>query len=306
MTAAVPAIPVEAEVRHRRRWRTARRFASNRWAVAGAVVLALVVLTAIFAPALSPYDPNVQELRARLQPPSGAHWLGTDGYGRDQLSRLIFGARSSLIAAVVAIVVGAGVGVPLGIVAGFARGWFDVASSKFNDALMSVPALILALAIVGALGPGLVNAMVGVGIILIPRFFRLARAATLDLRQETFIEASAAIGCRTRRTLVAHVVPNVMSPVIVQIAITFGTAINAEAGLSFLGFGARPPATSWGVMLAEAVPNLSAAPYLLYPPGVMIVITVLAVTFVGDGLRTALGRAASTGRRGDAAPKVAV
>jgi peptide/nickel transport system permease protein len=187
------------------------------------------------------------------------------------------------------VVVAAGIGVPLGLLAGFKTGWLDATFSRLSDALMSVPALIFALTVIAVLGPGLVNAMIAVGIVTMPRFFRVARAATRDVSQETFIEASRIAGCSTTRLLWRHLLPNMMSPLVVQISVMAGAAVAAEASLSFLGLGVKAPTASWGAMLTTAQTNIYSSPYLVYPPGIMIALTVLAFTLVGDGLRQAIG-----------------
>jgi peptide/nickel transport system permease protein len=252
-------------------------------------VLVGFVVIAILAPQIAPYDPNLQDLVARLERSSSAHWLGTDEYGRDQLSRLIFGARISLAAALEVVGVGLVLGVPAGVMAGFFPGLIDGALSRISDALMSVPSLVLALTIVAVLGQGLGSAMFAVGLVFAPRFFRVARASTLDVRQETFIEASFAIGCTWWRVAWRHVLPNALSPLIVQVAVVLGAAITAEASLSFLGLGVQPPTASWGGMLASAYANLWEAPFLIYAPGIAIGVAVLAFTILGDEARAAFG-----------------
>ena len=279
------------------RARLLRRFVANKLAVLGACVLILVVAIAVLAPLVAPHDPNAQDLLLRLQRPgSDGHPLGTDQFGRDVLSRLIYGSRVSLVAAAQAVGVAALIGVPLGMLAGYGSRRADAVLNWSNDALMSVPALILALTIVAVLGPGsLTNAMLAIGIVTAPRFFRVARAATQDVRHETYIEASRAIGCKRGRILGRHVFPNAVTPLVIQVALTLGAAVVAEASLSFLGFGVRPPTASWGSMLNDAYVNLSQAPYLVYIPGLTIAIVVLAFTLVGDGLRDALGTRTKAG-----------
>ncbi|CAM3007913.1 ABC transporter permease [Prescottella defluvii] len=257
--------------------------------VAGAFVLLLVVM-AVFAPWLAPYDPYAQDLLGRLQPPSSTHWLGTDDYGRDVLSRLIFGARISLQASLQAVVLALVLGLPLGVIAGYLGGWVDTVLTRIMDALMSAPSLVLAITIVAVLGSGITNAMLAVGLVMAPRFFRVARASTMDVRGDTYIEASVALGCTTSRTIVRHILPNVMPPIVLVISVSLGTAVAAEASLSFLGLGAKAPAASWGSMLSTAASNMQLAPYLVWPPGVMIFLTVLAFTYLGDGVRRALTR----------------
>ncbi|WP_254622667.1 ABC transporter permease [Rhodococcus sp. W8901] len=257
--------------------------------VAGAFVLLLVVM-AVFAPLLAPYDPYAQDLLARLQPPSSAHWLGTDDYGRDVLSRLIYGARISLQASLQAVALALVLGLPLGVIAGYSGGWVDTVLTRIMDALMSAPSLVLAITIVAVLGSGITNAMLAVGLVMAPRFFRVTRASTMDVRGDTYIEASVALGCTTSRTIVRHILPNVMPPIVLVISVSLGTAVAAEASLSFLGLGAKAPAASWGSMLSTAASNMQLAPYLVWPPGVMIFLTVLAFTYLGDGVRRALTR----------------
>lgn len=258
-----------------------------------AVFVLLLVLVAIFAPLLAPYDPLEQEVINRLKPPSGAHLLGTDDFGRDVLSRLIYGARISLTASLQAVVVAMVLGFPLGVLAGYLGGWVSAVSTKVMDALMSAPSLVLAITIVAVLGASLTNAMLAVGLVMAPRFFRVSRASTMDVRHETYIEAAIALGCRPWRTIVRHILPNVMPPIVLVISVSLGTAVAAEASLSFLGLGAKPPTASWGSMLSTAASNMQLAPHLVWPPGVMIFLTVLAFTYLGDGVRRALVRSRS-------------
>ncbi|MBM4569086.1 ABC transporter permease subunit [Rhodococcus hoagii] len=258
-------------------------------AIAGAFVL-LLVLMAVFAPLIAPYDPYAQDVVNRLQPPSSAHWLGTDDYGRDVLSRLIYGARISLQASLQAVALALVLGLPLGVIAGYRGGWVDTVLTRIMDALMSAPSLVLAITIVAVLGSGITNAMLAVGLVMAPRFYRVARASTMDVRGDTYIEASVALGCKTSRTIVRHILPNVMPPIVLVISVSLGTAVAAEASLSFLGLGAKAPAASWGSMLSTAASNMQLAPYLVWPPGVMIFLTVLAFTYLGDGVRRALTR----------------
>lgn len=261
--------------------------------IVAAAFLMLLTLIAVLAPVLAPYDPDVQNLLQRLKTPSGAHWLGTDDYGRDVFSRLIFGARVSLWASLQAALVALVLGLPLGMVAGYRGGWVDTLLTRIMDALMSAPSLVLAITIVAVLGAGITNAMFAIGLVMAPRFFRVARAGTMDVRHETYIEASIALGCSTLRTAVRHVLPNVLPPIILVISVSLGTAVAAEASLSFLGLGVKAPAASWGSMLSTASSNMRLAPYLVWPPGVMIFLTVLAFTYVGDGVRRALVRTRS-------------
>jgi len=274
-----------------------RRFARNRLALAAAVVLVLEVAMAVFAPLIAPHDPDKQDLLARLSGSTSEHWLGTDQFGRDALSRLIFGARVSLGGAAIAVAIAVSVGVTLGLSAGYAGRWIDNALSRLMDILMSTPALILAITIVGVLGPGLTNAMIAVGIATVPRFYRVARAQTQVVASEPFIEAARSIGCTQRSILGRHVLPNILSPIMIQVSLALGAAVTAEASLSYIGLGVQPPDASWGSMLREASPSMSQVPVLVIAPGVVIAITVLALALAGDGLRDAM----SAGRRSQVA-----
>lgn len=257
------------------------------------VFVILLVVMAVFAPLIAPYDPYTQDLLARLQPPSAEHWLGTDDYGRDALSRLIFGARISLTAALQAVGLALVLGLPLGVIAGYVGGWVNSVLTRIMDALMSAPSLVLAITIVAVLGSGITNAMLAVGLVMSPRFFRVARASTMDVRHETYIESAVALGCKPIRVVMRHVLPNVLPPVVLVISVSLGAAVAAEASLSFLGLGAKAPAASWGSMLSTAASNMQLAPYLVWPPGVMIFLTVLAFTYLGDGVRRAMVRSRS-------------
>ena len=211
----------------------------------------------------------------------------------------MYGARVSLQAAAQAVLVALLIGLPLGVVAGYYGGWLGAILTRLMDALMSAPSLVLAITIVAVLGPGITNAMMAVGLVMAPRFFRVARASTMDVRHETYIEASIALGCSGLRTAVRHIMPNVMPPIILVISVSLGTAVAAEASLSFLGLGVRAPAASWGSMLSTASANISLAPYLIWPPGVMIFLTVLAFTYLGDGVRRGMLRSRSANSEGE-------
>ncbi|MGE0308174.1 MAG: ABC transporter permease, partial [Acidimicrobiia bacterium] len=226
-----------------------RRFWRQRLGVLAGIVLAILTAVAILGPWLSPHDPNAQDLRAVLQAPGGRHWLGTDELGRDVLSRLIAGSRVSLVAAVEATAVALAIGVPVGLVSGYAGGRIDRLVMVVNDAFMALPALILAIAIVGVLGSGLRNAMLAVGIVFTPRVLRLVRASVIDVRQETYVEAARSIGTSSVSILRRHILPIILSPLIVATSLMIARAMLAEAGLSFLGLGVQPPEASWGAML---------------------------------------------------------
>lgn len=267
-----------------------RRFRRQRPAIVALCFLVSLTTIALLAPVISPYEPNQQTLTRILERPSFDHWLGTDDVGRDVFSRLLYGGRLSLLAALQAVGVGVVLGVPPGLVAGFFGRWVDLVIMRITDAVMSFPPLILAISIVGVLGPNITNAMLAVGVIFAPRFLRLVRGAVLTVREETFIEASRAIGTPTPWVIRRHILPNVMSPLIVQISLASGFAMLAEASLSFLGLGAQPPQASWGSMLSRGVRHMTDAPWLIFAPGLMIALTVLAFNILGDGIRDSIGR----------------
>lgn len=272
------------------RQRFMRRFRRQRPAVGALIFLVVLVLIAIFAPVVAPHDPDANNLRSVFAPPSLDHPLGTDQNGRDTLSRLIFGARVSLLAAVQAVAVAIALGLIPGLIAGYFGRWVDTALMRLTDAILTFPPLLLAMAIVGVLGPGLTNAMMAVGIVFAPRFARLVRGLVLSVREETYIEASKTIGTSTSRILRRHVLPNIMSPIIVQISLALGFAMLAEAALSFLGLGVTPPQSSWGSMLQNAYRTISRDTFAAIPPGMAIMFTVLAFNLLGDGIRDSLGR----------------
>jgi len=268
-----------------------RRVGKNRGAVIALCVLAFLLLVALIGPYITPADPNAQNLRAVLLDPfSPGHLLGTDQLGRDILSRLIVGTRVSLLAIGLALVVAMVVGVPLGFLAGYLGGRFDGLVMRLNDAAMSFPPLLLAIALVAVLGPSLRNAMFAVGILMAPRFLRLVRGVVIGLKEETFVEASRSIGTPAHMIILRHILPNTLSPLTVAIAVTAGYAMLSEAGLSFLGLGVQPPDASWGSMIREGFLYFGRSPWLGIFPGVLIALTVFTFVTLGDGLRDALGR----------------
>jgi peptide/nickel transport system permease protein len=264
-----------------------RRFARRRMALGGAVFLALLILGALAAPMVAPYDPLKQDLTRMLAGPSAAHPLGTDDLGRDVLTRLLYGARLSLGAACLAVAIATLAGVPIGLVAGYLGGAIDDALMRVIDALQAFPALILAMAIAAALGPGLFNVMVAVGVVYTPRFARLVRGQVLSLREEPFVESARAAGASHARVLARHVLPNVVAPVIVQVSIGVAFALLAETALSFLGVGIKPPEPSWGTDVGRGYRFMRLAPWLVFMPGTAILLTALAFNLVGDGIRDA-------------------
>lgn len=258
--------------------------------------LFLVLLIAIFAPWVAPHDPVNTNPARRLEGPSMEFWLGTDDLGRDLLSRNIYAARISMLAATIAIGIALTLSIPIGLVSGYVGGKVDAILQRMNDGFMSFPGLILAIAIIGILGPGLTNAMIAIGLSYTPNFVRIIRASTLAVRQEMYIEAAYQIGSSTPKTIIGHVLPNILSPIIVQTTLGLGLAILSESALSFLGLGAPPPAASWGGMLSRSFGFMSQAPLAILPPGIAIMLVVLAFNVLGDGIRDAVGRET---RRGD-------
>lgn len=250
--------------------------------------LLLLVVLALAAPWIAPYSPTVQDIANTLSEPDAAHLLGTDDLGRDVLSRLIHGAPATLYASFLAVGIAIVLGVPVGLVAGFMGGWVDDVISRVIDALLSFPAIVLAIAVTGALGIGLTNGMISVGIVFSPQLARLVRARTLVVRQELYVDAARCFGASTSRILWQHVLPNTVQPVIVQVTLLLAAALLAEASLSFLGLGIQPPNPSWGGMLARAYQNMEIAPAQMYPPGLAILLTALAFNTLGESLRVAL------------------
>ncbi len=257
-------------------------------AVAGLLVILLFMTVAVLAPLVAPFDPIATSWSAIRKAPSAAHWMGTDENGRDVLSRVVFGARASLLAGVVSVLIAAGIGVPAGLLAGFAGGWIDALLSRLVDAMLACPFLILAIALTAFLGPDLTNAMIAIGISTAPRFMRVARAATLEVASADYVQAAWSIGAAGWHVAVRHVAPNIVPPVLVQASLSLAAAIIAEASLSFLGLGQQPPSPSWGSMLNAAQRFLTQAPWLAVFPGVAIFLCVLSFNLVGDGLRDAL------------------
>jgi peptide/nickel transport system permease protein len=272
------------------RRRFLRRFLRERLAVIAFGYLLLLVLVAIFGPWITPHDPDQQNLSIVFSGPGAQHWLGADQLGRDVFSRIIAGTRVSMLAATEATLIGLVIGLPIGLICGYFSGPIDRIIMTVNDALLALPALILAIAVVGILGPGISHAMIAIGIIFAPRLIRLIRASVLDVRQETFIEASSTIGTGTLRVLRRHVLPNILSPLIVSTSLMMAWAMLAEAGLSFLGLGVQPPQSSWGAMLGKGFQYTSQSPSLIVYPGVAIALAVLALNILGDGIRDSLGR----------------
>ncbi len=277
-----------APARVRRGQRLRRRFVRHRPAVVGLVIASVFVLAALLAPLIAPSDPAATNFDQAFQPPSPAHWLGTDDLGRDQLSRVLYGLRASLQVGVLAVAIAMAVAVPLGLLAGYYRRWFDPLVSRFTDLLLAFPFLVLAVGITAILGPSLTNATIAIGIAEIPLILRVVRGETISLREEDYVEAATANGASDLVILARHILPNALSALIVQATVAIPVAIIDEAILSFLGLGVQPPTPSLGVMLASAQQFITQAPWLAVLPGVAIVLAALSFNLMGDGLRDAL------------------
>ena len=265
-----------------------RRLVKRRGAMLGLGIIFVFVMLALLAPLIAPYDPIQQSWSTIRKPPSLQHWFGTDESGRDLLSRVIFGARASLLAGVVSISIALGLGVPIGLLAGYAGKWTDALISRITDAMLACPFLILAIALAAFLGPSLQNAMIAIGVTATPIFIRLTRGQVLAVKVEDYVEAARAVGNPPTRVAYRHILPNILPALIVQATISVATAIIAEASLSFLGLGQQPPAPSWGSMLNTAQRFLTNAPWMAIWPGLAIFLIVLSFNMVGDGLRDAL------------------
>jgi peptide/nickel transport system permease protein len=265
-----------------------RRLLHRHAAAFALVVIAVFVAVALFAPLIAPYDPIATSFSTVRKAPSAAHWFGTDEIGRDVLSRVIFGARASLLAGVVSVLISLSIGVPVGLLAGYAGGTTDMLISRITDALLACPFLILAIALAAFLGPSLVNAMIAIGISATPVFIRLTRGTTLAVKAEDFVLAARAIGNPPWRIALRHVLPNIVPPLLVQATLAIAAAVIAEASLSFLGLGQQPPQPSWGSMLNTAKNYIDNAPWMAIWPGLSIFLLVLSFNLVGDGLRDAL------------------
>jgi peptide/nickel transport system permease protein len=269
----------------RRRRILGRRFLRRPMAVAGLLVVLVFALMAIFAPLIAPYSASHTDFNAVLAHPSGEHLLGTDELGRDIFSRVVYGSRASMQAALFATLLAMVVAVPIGLVAGYYRGWVDPVISRITDVLLAFPFLILAVGLAAILGPSLLNATIALGIGAVPGLIRITRGETLALREEDYVRAAVASGGSDLTVLGRHILPNMTSTLLVQATVTIPIVIVGEAVLSFLGLGVQPPTPSWGVMLASAQDFLDQAPRLAVYPGLAIVLAALAFNLLGDGLR---------------------
>jgi peptide/nickel transport system permease protein len=268
--------------------RALRRLLKRRGALVGLWVISSFILLAVFAPLIVHYDPIATSWALVRKPPSSAHWFGTDELGRDILARVVYGARASLAAGAISVSIALAIGVPLGLLSGYRGGFVDSLISRFTDAMLACPFLILAIALAAFLGPSLGNAMIAIGISATPIFIRLTRGQTLSVKVEDYVEAARAMGNPRWRIALVHILPNIMPALLVQATLSIAAAIIAEAALSFLGLGQQPPNPSWGSMLNAAQRFLTNAPWMAIWPGLAIFLVVLSLNLVGDGLRDAL------------------
>jgi len=266
-----------------------KRFFRNRNFFIGFVISSIIVAGALVSLVYTPYDPTAMDIRHRLEGPNQSHWLGTDHYGRDIFSRIMQGAVNSIVVGLVAVSIGMSIGVVLGSLAGYLRGILDDMIMRLSDLLYGFPAVLSAILITSVFGPGIINSMVAIGIFYIPIFARLTRASSLSVWQRDYITAAKAAGRSDLSTMFRHVLPNIMAPLLVQGTIQFAVAILAEAGLSYLGLGLRPPVTSWGVLIQESQNYQSLALYpWVFTPAIVIAVCILAFNYLGDGLRDAV------------------
>lgn len=274
-----PATPVSNRVRA---W---RRFARNRLALVGLVVIIGFLAVAIFAPLIAPYKPDASNFSLAFHPPSAQHWMGTDDLGRDVLSRMIYGTRSSLISAVAIVLVGVGIGVPVGLASGYYGGILDDIVMRLVDAGLAFPGLVLAMAMAWVLGPSLFHAIIAIGVVTIPQFARVTRGQVLEVKSRQYVEASQCLGASPLRIMFRHILVNIATPIIVVATLNIGGALLSVASLSFLGLGPPPPAPNWGEMLQAGSEYLTNAPWISLFPGIGIFIAVLGFNMFGDGLR---------------------
>lgn len=281
-------LPASPSPRARRKNKALGRFLANRLAVFGALILLTFAALALLAPVLSPYDPAQASFTNLRSAPSAEHLFGTDELGRDNLTRVLYGARVSLSAGLVSVTLALLVGTLFGLIAGYVRGWLDELIMRVVDAMLALPFLVLAITLAAILGPSLQNTMLAIAIVTAPAFARVARGEVLAQREREYVQAAQALGASGSRTVWRHLLPNISGPLIVQTSLAIANAVLAESSLSFLGLGVQPPTPSWGSMLNTARGYLADAPWLAIFPGLAIFLTVLAFNLVGDGLREAL------------------
>ena len=265
-----------------------RRFRRQHLAIASLIVILLLVLSAVFAPLIAPYDPAIPDYDSLLDGPSATHFLGTDAYGRDILSRIIWGGRVSLSVGFLSVALGGVVGIIIGLLSGFFGGWLDGVLMRLMDVLLAFPGIILAIGVVALLGPGIDNVIYSIAVFSVPVFARLVRGTTLSLKQTLYVQAARSIGVGRAALMLRHILPGAMPGVIVYASLRLGTSILTAASLSFIGLGARPPSAEWGAMLSDGRSFLGVADHLTLFPGLAIFATVLAFNLLGDGLRDAM------------------
>jgi len=267
---------------------TLQAFNTNKTSWIGLVVFLIVVVVAILAPVLAPYDPNDQNILEKLRAPTMEHWLGTDSFGRDTLSRLMYGARISLIIGVVSTVAAMVIGTAIGMLAGWHGGRLDTVTMQTMDVLLAFPPLILGLILVAMLGPSMVNIIIAIALTSIPPFARIARAPTIAVKEREFVDAGRALGYSDTRLLVVHILPNILPEILVMGSLWLANAIRTEASLAFVGLGVKPPTATWGGMIREGFENILDSYWLALVPGVAIFIVIFALNLLGDGLRDAI------------------
>ncbi|MGX1431964.1 peptide/nickel transport system permease protein [Cytobacillus horneckiae] len=281
--------PARPENSRALRWKSFyKKLAKNKAALAGAFIILVFALLAIFAPLIAPHNPSTFDLPNKLQPPSSDNWLGTDDKGRDILSRILYGSRISLVVGILSTILGALVGIILGVVSGYYGKWVDTLIMRICDVLLAFPGILLALAIVSVLGASTTNVIIAVAFYAIPTFARIVRGSTLTVKKLEYIDAIKAMGARDTRIIFRHILPNIMSPIIVQSTLYIASAIITASALSFLGMGTKPPTPEWGTMLAQGRSYVAQAPHLTIFPGLVILLVVVGFNLFGDGLRDAL------------------
>jgi peptide/nickel transport system permease protein len=285
----LPGVAVERRRRSENLYlKTFRRLWRSPSGLFGMAVIALLILTAAFAPLIAPHDPLAQNPGAELAVPSGRFPVGTDEFGRDLFSRIVYGARISLLVGVLAVVIGSLVGVSSGLAAGYFGGWLDAVIMRIWDALLAFPAILLGIAVATILGPGVTNAAVALAIVSIPQFSRITRASVLGEKERDYVQAARCLGAGNQRIALRHIFPNTVSPLLVQLSLAMGYAVLLEAGLSFLGLGTQPPDPSWGSMLNTSRAYLRQAPWYAIFPGIALSVLLLGLNFLSDALRDAL------------------
>ncbi|WNS76688.1 ABC transporter permease [Bacillus sp. DTU_2020_1000418_1_SI_GHA_SEK_038] len=284
-----PAIPVkEYNPKAARAKAFYKKLAKNKAAMCGAFIVIAITFMAIFAPLLAPYDPAEMALSKKLQAPSSEHWLGTDDKGRDILSRILFGARISLTIGILSTALGAFAGILLGVVSGYYGRWIDSFIMRICDILLAFPGILLALAIISVLGASTTNVIIAVAFFAVPTFARIVRGSTLSVKKLEYIDAIRAMGSSDFRIIFKHILPNILSPIIVQATLYIASAIITASSLSFLGMGTKPPTPEWGFMLSQGRSYLAQAPHVTLIPGLAILLVVVGFNLFGDGLRDAL------------------